>query len=291
MNCWFDGRKYKRIYIIAFYVFNMRSIVPLVVLLVVLAGCSGAPAGGTTTTAASMTYPDGLSGSGIHDAYELADTHRAALQGQSFQRERHTRIVRAEDGVMLVNQSVAGTWRANRSWFAVQYELDVAPWGIYGAQNGTISYYANGSVVAVHQEVPAEGFETSRLVTEPQGTPTPPTAFDTSIFGTPTATRLLAARYQAVQPGSVTRTATGYRIEADSTGASQIDFGRLPVTNVSDVSFTANLTTEGIVRSYELEVAGELNGTRVTASESVTVSRIGEADVSEPSWFGAAVAK
>ena len=268
----------------------MNRLVPAVLLLIVLAGCGGNPMDPTaTTTTEPVTYPAGLSESGIRDAYELAGIHRAVLDGQSFHQERHTKIVRVDDGTMLVNQSIRGTWEANRSWFGIHYQLDIGPSGIYGARNGSISYYANGSIVALHQEVPAEDYETSRVAMGQNGAPIPPEAFGTPLFGTPAGNRLVASRYQSLEAVSVTSTETGLRIEADSANTSQIEFGNLPVENVSEVSFVANLTAEGLVKSYDLEVTGDLNGTRVTARETVTFSEIGSANVTEPPWFQSAV--
>lgn len=272
----------------------MERLLPAVIVLLVVAGCQGNPTGPTTTEsvttdpAQAATPPDGLSQSGIEDAYDLAGVHQEALENRSFTRQTDLQIV-AANGSVLVNRTRTGTWRANRSWFVFRIDLDTAPWGIYGAANGSYTAYANGTQVWVKQVYPDGSTETWRVSEtggEPPG-PLPPSEF--WLAKDPTVSRAIAARYQSVSPGSVARTDSGYLITAEEISASTVEFAGLPVSNISDGSFSARLTADGRVKSYEIEVTGEIQDTQVSARETMTFSQVGSAEVEEPSWFDEAV--
>lgn len=272
----------------------MQRLVPVfLVLLVGLAGCQGNPTGPTTTgpettTAEPASPPDGLSLSGIQDAYELAGEHRETLEDRSFTRQTDLRIV-AANGTVLVNRTRTGTWGANRSWFVFSIDLDTVPWGIYGAANGSYTAFANGTQVWVRQVYPDGSDETWR-VSETGGEspgPLPPSEF--WLAQQPSANRDIAARYQSVSAVSVSTTDSGYVITSDEISASTVEFAGLPVSNISEGSFEARLTVDGRVQSYEIEVTGEIEGSRVTAHETMTFSGVGSSDVEAPPWFHDAV--
>jgi len=234
---------------------GMKRILVVLVLIVVLAGCTG-PATNTTTSETPITYPDGLTESGIQDATALAEAHHTALQNTSFTKERHLMIV-ANNGTVLVNETRNGWWEANRSAFLYQYQIETAPWRIGDAQSGTISAYGDGATVTMHQTYPAEDFEATNIAYNIQGEPTQPTEFSATEHATDY--QLLFSRYQAVQPGNVSNKSASFAIESKSMSSSGLQFrsAETAVQNISNVSFSARVSPSGILEVYELQVTGE----------------------------------
>lgn len=261
----------------------MKRILVVLVFLVVLAGCAG-PSPETTTSNTSITYPDGLSESGIQDATALAEAHHAGLQNTSFTKERHLTIV-AANGTVLVNETRNGWWEADRSVFMHQHQIETAPWSLGDAQNGTVSAYGDGTTVTRHQVYPIEDVETTNVVYTVQGEPTQPTEFWATEHATDN--QLLLDRYQAVQPGNVSNESASFALESNSVSSSGLQFGsaETPVQNISNVSFSARISSAGILDVYELQITGEWQGTQVTVRETVSYSDVGSTTVEAPSWY------
>lgn len=274
-------------YLLSFLPMKPRTrlaVLTVSIVLLLVAGCSGASPTTTTTTNTPLTYPDGLSSSGIQDAPTLADAHRSALENESFTREHHLEIV-AANGTILVNETRTGMWDANRSMLLFQYHVETAPWGILGAPNGTVSYYGDGSTLTIHQVYAPGGVDTIHVVRDVNGKPIPPSEFWVSKNAA--LYQSLVAQYIAFQPGTVSNGSSAFVITSDSTEQSKFQFGaaKTPVTNVSDVSYSSRVAPSGVMQSSELHVSGEWRGTQVTVKESISFSKVGSTTVEAPTWY------
>lgn len=262
---------------------NHRVLV-ISVIVILLAGCGGPATESTdTTTAAPLTYPDGLSDTGIQDATDLAETHKTGLQNTSFTKEHQVTII-ADNGTVLVNETRTGSWEADRSVFLHQYNVETAPWGIRDAPNGTVSAYGDGSTVTRYQMYP-DGTETTNVVRNVHAEPTPPSEY----WVTENAAdyQLLVARYQAVMPGTVSNESSVFLVESDSANqpSLQVESAEAPVENISNVSYTTRITPSGVVQSYELQAEGDWRGTQVTVRETVSYTDVGSTTVEAPKWY------
>lgn len=257
---------------------RMRPVVTAVALLVVLAGCGGAISAGGDP-------PAGLSETQIEDAYTLASSHQQALNETPFHVRIHQEIEDADEGTQYLNRTATATWSADRSRFLFG-TTTVADPPDREPMNASMYYYSNGSIAVSHRASVDGEFQTSKVVTMQYSGPAPVSEVaELWYYGPPSATQLVGARLQFVQPGRVVRTEAGYRIDSETVAGTQIEVANLPIENVSSVDFTATLTTQGLVREYEFVARGELNGSDVVYREQFAVTEVGTATVDEPSWF------
>lgn len=269
----------------------------LVVLAVLLAGCSGfggtgtptepvtpapVPAATPTATPHDLLAP-GLSFSGVTDAYTLADAHAGQLQGTSYT-VRTERTIRTPDGRQLGTESgvvcvaASGTFRSRVT--ATGTAADFVP----GA-SGRVDRWSDGEQLAV--AVTANG--STRYGHVPRG------SFDPQRSRLSVTRERLFVLFSAVDTRVTDRFAwngtTVYRVE--STGVTDPD--RLADAEVirepRNVSFTALVDARGVVRAYTLRYrATAASGEPVVVALSVTTERIGATTVERPDWYERALA-
>lgn len=260
----------------------MTRAVALLVVLVVLAGCSGASTSDQATTSPEPstaapvptdavwgTVAPGVGEDGVFDAVELASSHRAALEGESVTVRRTLEVTYGNGTVRRWNETaVLGSDRERTS--------------IVRRTDGVVrEHWTNGSQIA--ERVTEDGAVVSRSVRRSNG-------FD----------RVTVARvYERSLPGLFASLERARVERHDERGEIQ----RYRVTGRSGPLFEADtpmgldpergalrilVDERGFVREYELAYeAVTHDGASVTAFERVEHADVGTSEVPRPPWVDA----
>lgn len=265
--------------------------IPVLALLVVLAGCNGAVSPATPseteeistptdtvspdpseTEADDPTLPAGVSRSGVTDPTAFTDAHTAALENVSFELNHSTTVV-AENGTVLARSvrrgSVASKRHYRLNWTQTGQAADRTPrTTTFYAANGTVdrrTVFADGnvSVFSPSSDPPAVF---SRLGIVDYGTVylTVSSANETSIEERPPVEN--ESRFLV--------TATGVSVSPK--------FG---VTNVTEARATLLVRESGLVERFILIYRGTLDGQSVTVRTTISYDTVGEATVDQPNWL------
>jgi len=266
-------------------------------LLVVLAGCSGLPGSGTPTdggttptptptattdtptptpTATQSPSPEtvapGLTESGVVDAWALAREHKTTLRSVS-RTVQVERTVTAADGTTLarvettVDRSgplVPGTYRRTVSGSAP---------GSVGEPTTDLAVWTNGTAT-----VTKTGSGGAATYTNSSGR--------ASVFGSDgtrwqTLFLLFTGTNVTVTDERTRNGVSAYRVE--STGQPS---GDSRFASYGNVSVTAVVSEDGIVRRYELSYDRSIDGRQVTVTESVRFTDLTSTEVTKPDWYG-----
>lgn len=264
-------------------------------LLVVLAGCSGLPGSGTPTdggttptstattdtptptpTATQSPSPEtvapGLTESGVVDAWALAREHKTTLRSVS-RTVQVERTVTAADGTTLarvettVDRSgplVPGTYRRTVSGSAP---------GSVGEPTTDLAVWTNGTAT-----VTKTGSGDAATYTNSSGR--------ASVFGSDgtrwqTLFLLFTGTNVTVTDERTRNGVSAYRVE--STGQPS---GDSRFASYANVSLTAVVSEDGIVRRYELSYDRSIDGRQVTVTESVRFTDLTSTEVTKPGWYG-----
>jgi hypothetical protein len=266
-------------------------------LLVVLAGCSGLPGSGTPTdggttptptptattdtptptpTATPSPSPEtvapGLTESGVVDAWALAREHKTTLRSVS-RTVQVERTVTAADGTTLarvettVDRSgplVPGTYRRTVSGSAP---------GSVGEPTTDLAVWTNGTAT-----VTKTGSGDAATYTNSSGR--------ASVFGSDgtrwqTLFLLFTGTNVTVTDERTRNGVSAYRVE--STGQPS---GDSRFASYANVSLTAVVSEDGIVRRYELSYDRSIDGRQVTVTESVRFTDLTSTEVTKPTWYG-----
>lgn len=281
---------------------HVRAVVPVLVL-VVLAGCSGgAPGTGTsandatttettvstatpgtqpTTTSTATTGtgsgdgdgPPGVANGTVTDAFALTDAHVDAVGNQSHTVVERTSLT-ASNGTTFLNASTT---------VAVDSDPDV--YLVESTQVGTAvvdretSLYANGSIVARH---PADNASYA-IVHTPQGDPATPASW---YPGVPRNVDTVALLLESSDSTSATRVgADTYRITASGATMDAVDVEGVALDSASNVTLDLYATGEGRILNYTVSFDATRNGSTLAGGRQVRYEAVGSTTVETPSWF------
>jgi hypothetical protein len=271
-----------------------------VVLLVVLAGCSGT--GGTvgdsgespTETVTPVPVPDadpergrpiGIDGSGVSDPRSLAAAHDRRLEERSY-RLVSNQTIRYDNGSVRSQYLTDLRLAANRT-YAVTVRTDgrAGP-RLLGDPPAVSEFWSDG-------ETYVRAFGT----TDPTYNEFTPTASGvgtwrfwatTGAFEVPRSPSTVIAESLGAVPTRVesTRSVGGdERYRVVDAGASEAELPFPAASPARNVSLVAAVDRSGLVRRLELEYTGRIDGDRVTVSRSIVYSDVGATEVGRPAWF------
>ena len=271
-----------------------------VVLLVVLAGCSGT--GGTvgdsgespTETVTPVPVPDadpergrpiGIDGSGVSDPRSLAAAHDSRLEERSY-RLVSNQTIRYDNGSVRSQYLTDLRLAANRT-YSVTVRTD-GPAGprLLGDPPAVSEFWSDG-------ETYVRAFGT----TDPTYNEFTPTASGvgtwrfwatTGAFEVPRSPSTVIAESLGAVPTRVesTRSVGGdERYRVVDAGASEAELPFPAASPARNVSLVAAVDQSGLVRRLELEYTGRIDGDRVTVSRSIVYSDVGATEVGRPAWF------
>jgi len=271
-----------------------------VVLLVVLAGCSGISgsaddAGGRgTETVTPVPVPEadpdrgastGIDASGVSDPWSLATAHGDQLEGRSY-RLVSNQTIRYDNGSVRSQYRVDLRLAANRT-YAVTVRTDgrAGP-RLLGDPPAVSEFWSDG-------ETYVRAFGT----TDPTYNEFTPTASGvgtwrfwatTGAFEVPRSPSTVIAESLGAVPTRVesTRSVGGdERYRVVDAGASEAELPFPAASPARNVSLVAAVDRSGLVRRLELEYTGRIDGDRVTVSRSIVYSDVGATEVGRPAWF------
>jgi len=269
----------------------------LVCLLLATAGCNtpgGSDAGAQTPTVTPVPVPaeetlaPGVTHEGVTNPRALADAHADVIAEPSY-RLTVNRTVRDPNGTVRERLTLDLALASDRA-----YLVDTATAGqdapvFLGTPPASATFWSNGSTyvrkltrddrTTYNQFTPVEGAGTWRYWAQ------------TVPFGGGRATpqAFLTRTFRAVDTTVVGRAAangtTAYRLRGNAT-TERLEEG---IADPRNVSLTATVTDEGLVRSLSLQYVGTIDGERVIVTRTVAYRNVGATTVERPSWFDSAV--
>lgn len=278
----------------------MRA-VTVVVVLVLLAGCNGAPSldgpGSATTETVSpvdvpadYAYAPGVTDAGVTDPLVLAEAHESVLVNTSF-RLTANRTVRYANGTLREHLSVDVAVTADGTYLASAATAGPAAPVFLGRPPANGTYWSNGSVYV--RKLTRDG-RTTYTRFEPPGNGAGTWQYWTRTvpFGGEQATP--GAFYGALfadvpsQVDGQTRTddGTAYRVSGTSATSSR-DADEL--RDVGNVRLVATIRDDGLVESLSLRYQAVVDGQPVLVERTVRYRAVGSTAVERPSWFEKAV--
>jgi hypothetical protein len=266
--------------------------VVLVALAVVLAGCPGLTGGSTTTTAtpapvpADVTYPPGVGPDGVVDAERLADIHSDGVDERSYTLVS-TRTVRAADGDLRSLLDVTVRLGADRSYHATARTDGTDGPVFLGLPPARGEFWSNGSVYA--RALDRDGGRTVNRFRPPDDFAASWEYWRSTVAfggGASYDDETLRSLFASI-PTTIDRNDTGngtvvYRLTGDS--ARQDDFAKVGAGPVSNVSFAATLTADGIVRGFDLAYEREVDGEPIRVEWTLRYEDVGSTTVDRPDW-------
>jgi hypothetical protein len=262
----------------------------VVALCLALAGCGGfvgGPDRATPVTPAPVPTPDpetvrvapGLTEAGVDDADALTRAHVAVLSNRSYTVDRR-RLVETAAGTVRLRQDTRVETAAGYD----AYQASRTVTGTAVSDRTVRTRWTDGRAV---QWTTANGTTDRRIVADSRGIGGPPLPPRDALSFDPTFNQRLRVLFGAVTVTDVSLTneevmqlnqAPLYRVSTD--GAT--DSARIPVVaaeRVGDVSVTATVTPNGVVRSYALQYTVVRDGTTLRVTESVRYSDVGTTTV------------
>ena len=265
----------------------------LVCLLLVTAGCNtlgGGDAGASTPTVtpapvpAEETLAPGITDDGVTNPRALAGAHAGVITNRSY-RLTVNRTVRAANGTLRERLSLELALAANRD-----YLVDTGTAGpeapvFLGTPPANATFWSNGSTYV--RKLTRDGRTTYNTFSPVEGAGTWQYWARTVPFGGQQATprAFLTRTFRAVDTVVVGRTeangTTTYRLRGNET-TEQLE---ADVANPRNVSLTATVTDEGLVRTLSLRYVGTIDGEEVVVSRTVAYRNVGATSVERPPWF------
>lgn len=271
-----------------------------VVLLVVLAGCSGT--GGTvgdggespTETVTPVPVPDadpergrptGIDGSGVSDPGSLAAAHDRRLEERSY-RLVSNQTVRYANGSVRSQYLIDLRLAANRT-YSVTVRTD-GPAGprLLGDPPAVSEFWSDG-------ETYVRAFGTN----DPTYNEFTPTASGvgtwrfwatTGVFEVRLSPPELIRESLGAVPTRIESTRSidgGERYRVVDVGAPDAELPFPSASPARNVDLVAAVDRSGLVRRLELEYDGRIDGDRVVVSRSIAYSDVGTTEVRRPAWF------
>lgn len=234
------------------------------------------------TSETTGSSPPGFTASEISEPFTLASAHGAVLENESYT-VTATSSIRYSNGTVVTEEHITVTIGPTDSRYVYHRTVNGTTPALLGRANGTNVLYANGSVV--FRKAIVDGTVAERgIVTDGSQEPVAPNAVyhrsNTNRIGT-VFTRLSTVSVTQIND-------TTFRIEATKFATDRIRFDTQQIRNVSLDSFSATVTVDGFVRTYEYRFQGTVNGNTVTITERVRYGEVGTVTVVPPSWIDGA---
>ncbi|MFO7927916.1 MAG: DUF7537 family lipoprotein [Halobacteriota archaeon] len=270
------------------------------ILLVVLAGCSGlgVDTGNPTSESAETVTPvpvpeadpatlrsSGIDDDGISDPGALARAHNQWLADRSYTFVSN-QTIRHENGTVLSQYTVQLRLAENRTYHATVRTGGIDGPKLMGEPPAYAEFWSD-------RETYLRAFGEN----EPQYNEFSPTssgvgtwyfwagsgAFDSRM----NAGVMIESSFDAI-PTRIDerRTEAGvpqYRLSGTESEASNLSFS--DADPASDVALTAEVDGTGLVRHLQLEYRGQLDGEPVVVTRRISYSDVGNTDVGRPDWF------
>jgi hypothetical protein len=235
---------------------------------------------GTSSTTTGSSLP-GFTAGEVSGPFTLASAHGNVLQNQSYTVTESSSI-RYSNGTVVTEERITATIGPTDSRYVYRRTVNGTTPALFGRANGTMVQYANGSVV--FRKAIVDGTVAERgIVTDGNQEPVPPNAVyhrsKTNRIGT-VFTRLSIVSVTQIND-------TTFRIEATEFDTDTLRVDSQQIRDVSLDSFSATVTVDGFVRTYEYRFQGTVNGNTVTVTERVRYGEVGTATVDPPSWYEA----
>lgn len=269
----------------------------IVCLLLTTAGCNapGGDAGEATRTVTPAPVPmettlaPGLSDEGVVNARALADAHVGVL-AESAYRLTANRTVRDANGTLREQLTLEMALAADRTYRAETATAGPDAPVFLGRPPANATFWSNGSTYV--RKLTRDGQTTYNQFTPVDGAGTWQYWARTVPFGgqqgSPRA--FLSQTFRAVETTVVGRTdangTTAYLLVGNAT-TEQLDAG---VDDPQNVSLTATVTENGLVRSLSLRYVGTIDGDQVVVTRTIAYRDVGATTVERPDWFDQAVA-
>ena len=269
------------------------SAVVVVLVLVVLAGCSSfggvsttrQPFGveDTTTPSATATEPEDRppviafdpAANTAPNAVDLVEAHYGQLDGRSYT-VQYDRVQRFENGTVFSSDAFATTFGVDRSRYVQDRRSTLGNWTI------DRQLYANGSTVWSRTRINESSNATVRPLQSPSGDPVPPSnvavrAAPTTLRSGLAATNVTSVRALDTVPSGVDEPV--FEVTANETATSN-PFGDRTLS----VSLLLIVTQEGRIIEYELEATFVEDGQRFHTQTRVQFHGVGRVTVDRPDW-------
>lgn len=274
----------------------MRVTPAAVVVLLLIAGCSAAPALDDTDSAtptvtpvdvpADYAYAPGVTTDGVTDPATLAAAHERAIDGTSF-RLTANRTVRYANGTLREQLRVDVALTEDRTYRASAATRGPAAPVFLGRPPANGTYWSDGSVYVrkltrdgetTYNEfdVPGSGAGTWRYWTRTVpfgGEQATPGGFYASLF---------AAVPTRVTGENTSGSFVTYRLVDDGP---PVDRFQDEVTDVRNVRLVASVRGDGLVTALSLRYDGTVDGATVRVVRTVRYGGVGSTTVARPSWF------
>ena len=271
-----------------------------VILLVVLAGCSGI--GGTAgdsgeqemETVTPVPVPDadpergrstGIDGSGVSDPWSLAAAHSERIENRSY-RLVSNQTVQYENGTLRSQYRTDLRLATNRTYFiTVRTDGPEGPL-LLGEPPAVSEFWADGETYIRAFGEPDPRYNEFTPTNSGVGTWwfwASTGSFDVLL----TPSELIGETLSAV-PTRVESTRSvdgGERYRVVEVGAPVAELPFPAASPARNVSLVAEIDRSGLVRRLELEYSGRIDGDRVVVSRSIAYSDIGSTEVRRPPWF------
>lgn len=278
----------------------MRAAPIVLAVLLLLAGCSAAPAveredPATTTVTpvdvpADYDYAPGLTTAGVTEPATLAEAHTTVLAGTAY-RLTADRTVRYANGTLREQLRLDVALSADRTYLATAATRGPTAPVFLGRPPANATYWSNGTVyvrkltrdgrTAYNDfDVPSSGAGTWRYWTRTVpfgGEQATPRTFYTDVFASVPVT---------VDGETTTGDTTAYQVSGDDLASPGF---RTEVTDIRDVQLVATVREDGLVSSLTLRYAGTVDGDSVRVTRTVRYRSVGSATAPRPPWFQKAV--
>ncbi|MFC7166770.1 DUF7537 family lipoprotein [Halospeciosus flavus] len=257
--------------------------------ILVLSGCAGigGPSAPVQTTETTQAPPPsqlpGVTEKGVTDPAELLSTHAEVLQRSSYTLQSNVTETYA-NGTLYASRTESTTYGSSDTHFTSHITAKGPGTPFLGTPAGEVAYWSNESVILRATEPGADGETNYARLSQPPELPHEDyyerlyvifSSMETKLAGTTTGPN-----------GQTLHVVESTTVQYPNQLAPTEKYG-----NVSNVSFTARIASNGVVRSYELTYTVTLDGKRLTVHESMQISKVGDATVDRPSWVDTALEK
>lgn len=271
----------------------MRPLVAGIVLMLVLAGCSGTPLAGeenseprtvnprlegtpTTEKQEQRPTPPGISANET-DAWALGQTHRRTLANTSRTVIRQ-RTFTAANGTILANTTLIIRANGSRRFVGTVAEGDMSRHVGIVPQSRT--YWTNGTQTVERVRTAGGNISYDAYPGAPTGSLGVETTGWSQIYG-------LAA---AIDPVLVETTGTGADRRFVLEGTAEL-VDRPGSPEGRNASLRMVVTPEGVVTTYRLRYETRRNGIEILVTERFRVTAVGSTPAARPGWFEEALAE
>lgn len=273
---------------------------PLVLAVLLLAGCSGfagqptptvTPAPLPADTPVPPTFPPGTGPEGVADPLALANAHHGTIEKTSYT-VRRSETVRFANGSLSRRTALDAEFSASRSQLHLVYRAAGPDVDEFARTPLRVELWTDGEVLL--QSLTVEN-ETTRQQFPPQTFNRRPGPFDQtpgSEFGLRSLDREAYLLFLGVDVTLTRRTVNGttvYRARGDEVRQRAALVDLEDVTAPRNVSLDATITERGLVRAYDLRYVATVDGRLVHVERSARFLDVNRTTIERPPWYGAVV--